>query len=100
MGGTEGAAYVASDVEFLEPSQVERYRSLAQAAIAKYGGRYLARGGVVEAVEGDWAPQRIIIVEFPSMERAHAWYGSAEYAQALAVRRTALKRNLIFVDGA
>jgi uncharacterized protein (DUF1330 family) len=93
------AAYVISDVEFLDAAQVERYRSLAQAAIAKYGGRYLARGGAVERIEGDWKPERIIIVEFPTMERAREWYRSSEYALAL-VRRTALKRNLIFVEGA
>jgi uncharacterized protein (DUF1330 family) len=93
-------AYVISDVEFLDAALVEQYRSLAQASIAKYGGRYLARGGSVEPVEGDWAPQRIVIVEFPSMARAHEWYRSPEYAEALAVRQTALKRKLIFVDGA
>ena len=85
--------------EFLDSAQVERYRALAQAAIAKFGGRYLARGGAVEPVEGDWSPQRIIIVEFPSMDRAREWYRSPEYAEALKVRATALDRNLIFVDG-
>jgi uncharacterized protein (DUF1330 family) len=94
------AVYVISDVEFLDAAQVERYRSLAQAAIAKYGGRYLARGGAVEPIEGDWKPERIVIVEFPTMERAREWYCSSEYALALEVRRTALKRNLIFVEGA
>ena len=92
-------AYAISDVEFLDSAQVERYRALAQAAIAKFGGRYLARGGAVEPVEGDWSPQRIIIVEFPSMDRAREWYRSPEYAEALKVRATALDRNLIFVDG-
>src|SRR5262245_5627451 len=94
------AAYVISDVEFRDLALVEKYRSLAQASIAKYGGRYLARGGAVEPVEGDWAPERIIIVEFASMEKAREWYRSPEYAQALAVRRDALDRRLIFVDGA
>jgi uncharacterized protein (DUF1330 family) len=94
------SAYVISDVEFLDAALVETYRSLAQASIAKYGGRYLARGGAVESVEGEWTPQRIVIVEFPTMARAREWYRSAEYAEALTVRQTALKRNLIFVDGA
>src|SRR5262245_16615358 len=93
-------AYVISDVEFLDPPLVERYRSLAQATIAKYGGRYLARGGAVETVEGDWKPERIIIVEFPTMALAHEWYNSPDYAEALEVRRTALDRRLIFVEGA
>jgi uncharacterized protein (DUF1330 family) len=93
------AAYVISDVEVLDPALVERYRSLAQDAIAKYGGRYVARGGTIEAVEGGWAPKHIVIVEFPTMERAREWYRSAEYSEALEVRRRALNRRLIFVEG-
>jgi uncharacterized protein (DUF1330 family) len=72
---------------------------MAQAAIAKYGGRYLARGGTVEPVEGAWAPTNVIIVEFPTMARAREWYRSPEYSEALAISRRALKRRLIFVDG-
>jgi uncharacterized protein (DUF1330 family) len=93
------AAYVISDLEVRDPVLVERYRSLAQASIAKYGGRYLARSGTVEPVEGGWTPKNIVIVEFPTMDRAREWYRSPEYAEALAVRRDALDRRLIFVDG-
>jgi uncharacterized protein (DUF1330 family) len=92
-------AYVISDVEFLDRALVENYRTLAQAAIAKYGGRYLARGGAVEPVEGGWAPGNVIIVEFPTMARAREWYRSREYAEALEISRRALRRRLIFVDG-
>jgi uncharacterized protein (DUF1330 family) len=93
------SAYVISDLEVRDPVLVERYRSLAQASIAKYGGRYLARGGTIEPVEGGWTPKNIVIVEFPTMEKAREWYRSPDYAQALAVRRDALDRRLIFVDG-
>jgi len=63
-------------------------------------GRYIVRGGTVEAIEGEWpVHRRVIIVEFPTMERAREWYGSAEYAAALEVRATALTRRLIFVEG-
>ena len=92
-------AYVISDVTFRNPDAVESYRSRAAASIAHYGGRYVARGGAVEVLEGDWTPERIIIVEFPDMERARAWYRSPEYATALQVRDAALTRNLILVDG-
>jgi uncharacterized protein (DUF1330 family) len=92
-------AYVISDVEVLDPASMAAYRSLAQAAIAKYGGRYIVRGGAIDVVEGDWAPKQIVIVEFPSLERAREWYRSAEYAEALKLRETALDRRLIFVDG-
>lgn len=92
-------AYVISDVEILEASLVEQYRSIARSTIAKYGGRYIARGGRVESIEGEWAPQHLVIVEFPTLERAHEWYRSPEYAEALSLRATALDRRLIFVEG-
>lgn len=94
------AAYVISEVEVLDPALFEEYRSLAPATIAKYGGRYVVRGGAIESVEGDWAPKHIVVVEFPTMARAREWYHSAEYAEALKVRHGALNRRLIFVEGA
>jgi uncharacterized protein (DUF1330 family) len=92
-------AYVISDVEPLDPALVARYRTLAEASIAKFGGRYVVRGGAIDAVEGGWTPKHIVIIEFPSMARARAWYRSPDYAAALEVRQDALKRRLIFVDG-
>jgi uncharacterized protein (DUF1330 family) len=92
-------AYVISDVEFLDPDAVAQYRTLAQSSIATYDGRYLVRGGAIEPVEGDWMPKNIVVVEFPSMARAREWYRSSEYAEALKLRRYALKRRLIFVEG-
>ena len=78
-----------------------RFRHIGRAPriIAKHGERYLARGGNIEALEGTWRPRMIIIVEFPSMEQARAWYRSPEYAAALALREAALERDLILVDG-
>ena len=93
------SAYVISDIEIRDPVLIAEYRALAQDSIALYGGRYLARGGAIEPVEGGWNPKSIVIVEFPDMERARAWYRSPEYAEALKVRRNALNRRLIFVDG-
>jgi uncharacterized protein (DUF1330 family) len=92
-------AYVIADTEIIDRALGERYRNLAQESIAKYGGRYIVRGGAVAPVEGDWKPQLFVIVEFPSMERAHAWYRSPEYAEALKLRQKALRRRLIFVEG-
>jgi uncharacterized protein (DUF1330 family) len=93
-------AYVISDVVGLDPELVAQYRTLARASIARYDGVYLTGvGNTIEHVEGDWAPQNIVLLAFPSMERAREWYASEEYAEALVVRRTALRRSLIFVDG-
>jgi|SRR6516165_9837061 uncharacterized protein (DUF1330 family) len=93
------AAYVISDVEVLDDQRIAEYRVLAQDSIAKYGGRYIVRRGTVSSIEGEWRPKAIVIVEFPSMERARQWYTSPEYAEALKVRQAALHRNLIFVEG-
>jgi uncharacterized protein (DUF1330 family) len=94
------AAYVISDVELHDAGLVERYRALAQASIARYGGRYIVRGGAVEPMEGDWEPKYLVIVEFPDMDRARQWYRSEAYAEALTVADRALSRRLIFVEGA
>ncbi len=93
-------AYVISEVTILDAALADAYRALAQDSMARYGGRYVVRGGAVEAVEGEWpAEQRIVVVAFPSMERAREWYGSPEYAAALELRQRALSRRLLFVEG-
>jgi uncharacterized protein (DUF1330 family) len=93
------AAYVISEVEERDAVLFEQYRSLAPASIAQYGGRYLVRGGKTEVVEGGPPPKTIVIIEFPTMERAHEWYRSNEYGEALAIRQYALERRLMFVEG-
>ena len=93
-------AYVISEVEPRDAALMERYRALAAASIAHHGGRYIVRGGAAEVVEGGPPVKTLVIVEFPSMANAKAWYGSPEYAEALAVRRAgALERRLVFVEG-
>jgi uncharacterized protein (DUF1330 family) len=94
------SAYVISEVDDVrDPAAFEVYRTIAAKTIAQYGGRYLVRGGAAIAVEGGPSPKTIIVVEFPSMERLREWYASAEYAEALKARQTALDRRLIFVEG-
>ena len=94
-------AYVISELELLDAEQLAAYRALAGPAVTKYGGRYLARGGQIETIEDDWnGPQRqIVIIEFASLQRAHEWYDSPEYAAALAIRPRASRRRLTFLDG-
>lgn len=95
------SAYVISEVEMLDEARGQRYRDLAAASISLYGGRYVVRGAEPEVLEGDWPPaQRVVVVEFPSMDRARQWYASREYAGALTISRTALTRRLLFVEGA
>jgi uncharacterized protein (DUF1330 family) len=94
------AAYAISEVEIYDEQQAARYRELAAASIAQYGGRYLARGAQPQVPEGDWPlNERVVIVEFPDMARLREWYASPEYAPALAIRAGALGRRLLFVEG-
>jgi uncharacterized protein (DUF1330 family) len=93
------AAFLISDVSVRNIEALQTYRTRAADSIVKYGGRYLARGGEVQTLEGTWSPQTIIIVEFPSLEQARTWYRSPEYASALEMRDAALSRHLILVDG-
>ncbi|MGI8648667.1 MAG: DUF1330 domain-containing protein [Acidimicrobiales bacterium] len=94
-------AYVISDVVGLDPELIAQYRTLARASIQRYDGQYLTNvGNTIDHVEGDWQPANIVLLSFPSMKRAREWYTSQEYAPALVVRRTALRRSLIFVAGA
>jgi uncharacterized protein (DUF1330 family) len=72
-------AYVISEVEILDETSADQYRSLAAASIENYGGRYLVRGAAPDIVEGEPARHLLVIVEFPSMEQAKAWYASVDY---------------------
>jgi uncharacterized protein (DUF1330 family) len=93
------SAYVISELEVRDPVAIETYRTIAANSIAQYGGCYLVRNGAASVAEGEPPPKNIVVVEFPSMERLREWYASPEYAEALKVRRTALERRLIFVEG-
>jgi len=94
------AAYVIAEVEVIDPAAYEDYRKLVPPALAKYGGKFLVRGGAVETKEGGWQPRRLVVLEFPSMEQARKWYHSPEYAPALAIRQKAARSKLLLVEGA
>ena len=93
------AAYLVVDIEVSNPAQFEEYKKLAPAAIAKYGGRYLIRGGAYETVEGNWKPQRLTVVEFESMEKGKAFYNSPEYQAAIKARAGAANMQMLLVQG-
>jgi uncharacterized protein (DUF1330 family) len=93
------AAYVVVDCEVTDPVKYDQYKALAPAAIARHGGRYLARGGTTCVLEGDWAPKRAIILEFPSLAAAKAFYDSPEYSAARALRTGAANMNMVAVEG-
>jgi uncharacterized protein (DUF1330 family) len=92
-------AYVIANVEVTDPEGYADYRPLALGSIEAHGGRYLARGGEVEVKEGGGSWRRVVIVEFPSLERARRWYDSPEYRDARALRQRTARTDLLFVDG-
>lgn len=92
-------AYVIIDVNVRDRETYERYKQLASAAVAAYGGRYLARGGTTETLEGDWGPSRLVILEFPTMQQGRAWWASREYGPAKALRQSCAESEILLVEG-
>jgi uncharacterized protein (DUF1330 family) len=93
------SAYVIVEVNVTDPERFTEYRKLVPATIEKYGGRFVVRGGTAETKEGGWSPARMVVIEFPSMEKARNWYHSPEYAPALALRLKCATAKLILVEG-
>lgn len=93
-------AYIISDIEIRDAEAFEQYKQLSPPSVAKYGGRFVIRGGAMERIEGEWAPRRIAMLEFPDMETARRWVDSPEYAEARKVRQASATSSLILVDGA
>ena len=92
-------AYVIANVDVKDPARYEEYRKMVLPTIQAFGGRFLARGGKIDSLEGPWHPNRIVIVEFPSVERAKAWWSSPEYAPAKAIRQQTSDGSLIVIEG-
>lgn len=92
-------AYVIVDIEVTDPAGYDEYKKLAPPAVELYGGKYIARGGKNETLEGDWKPNRLVILEFPSAEQAKAWLYSTEYAPARAMRHKYANSKMVVVEG-
>ena len=92
-------AYVIVDIEVTDPVGYEDYKKLAAPTVALYGGKYIARGGKNEVLEGDWAPDRLVILQFETSERAKAWLNSPEYAAARPLRHKYARSKMVVVDG-
>jgi uncharacterized protein (DUF1330 family) len=93
------SAYVIVQVSVEDAAAYERYKALAPASIAHYGGRYIARGGHSEALEGEWDACRVVILEFESVERAKQWLESPEYREARSLRHASATTQMIVVEG-
>ena len=94
------AAYVIYQAEVLDPVQYEKYKGKTPASIAAFGGRFIVRGGEIDVLEGEAPLGRTVVVEFPSMEQARAWYASDQYTEARSLREGAARARAYIVDGA
>jgi uncharacterized protein (DUF1330 family) len=91
-------AYLIVDMTIKDPQAMEAYWHPAAASVARHDGKFIVRGGRTEPVEGGWNPQRIVVVEFPNMDRAHEFYRSEDYAPLLEIRLAATESKAVFVE--
>jgi uncharacterized protein (DUF1330 family) len=93
------AAYALVNVEITDSAGFAEYRKLVPATIAAYGGRFLTRGGATEVLEGEWIPNRLVVLEFPDVAAIKAWYYSPGYQQLLDVRRRTARSDFVIIEG-
>ena len=92
------SAYVIGDITVNDQERYEDYKKLAPPAIAAFGGKYLARGGKAEKLEGNWEPERVVILEFESIDKAKQWLDSQKYRKARTLRHKTASSNMIVVE--
>jgi uncharacterized protein (DUF1330 family) len=92
-------AYVIVETDVHDPEQYERYKAASPGAIAASGGRFLARGGELAVLEGDWRPRRLVLLEFADLEAAKRWYDSPDYRAARRLREGAAMLQMVAVEG-
>lgn len=92
-------AYIIANIEITDPDAYAGYRKGVAATVEAFGGRFLARGGRAEALEGSYAVKRIVVIEFPDYERAKAWWDSPGYRALRDLRQRASRGDLVVVEG-
>ncbi len=92
-------AYVLIELTVLDPEEMEEYKKRAPEAVAAFDGKFIVRGGAITTLEGVWEPERIVLIQFPSVERAKEWWNSEQYAEVKAIRHRAAKAEMILLEG-
>jgi uncharacterized protein (DUF1330 family) len=92
-------AYVLAEIEITNPEGYKEYSAQVPATLAKYGGRFLVRGGKAHLLEGEWPERRRVLLEFPTVDAARQWWDSSEYAKPKELRRSASKGRLLLMEG-
>jgi uncharacterized protein (DUF1330 family) len=93
------AAYVIADVQITNRKRYKDYTAHILESIARYGGRWVVRGGATQVLEGDWNPDRVVVIEFSSVEAALAWFNSDDYQELAAIRREASTARILVAEG-
>ncbi|HST29841.1 MAG TPA: DUF1330 domain-containing protein [Chthoniobacterales bacterium] len=93
------SAYVIVEIDIFDPVGFGEYRKAVVPLVQKYGGKYVAVDDQIETLEGDWSPKRIVVIEFPSMERAKDWFGCKEYREPCKIRKRTANTKMILVEG-
>jgi uncharacterized protein (DUF1330 family) len=92
-------AYIIVETDIHDPEQYEQYKAASPGAVAAGGGRFVVRGGELAVLEGDWHPSRLVVLEFPDLDAAKAFYESEEYEAAKQLRHGAARLNMVAVQG-
>lgn len=92
-------AYVIVDIKVTNPIRYEEYKTLAAPTVELYGGKYIARGGRTETLEGDWSPSRLVILQFESVEQAKSWLNSPEYTEVRKIRHQTAVSQMVVIEG-
>jgi uncharacterized protein (DUF1330 family) len=92
-------AFVVVDVERTDLERAARYSEMSGPSVERHGGRFLARGGALRVLEGNWQPERLVVIEFTSIDAAQAWYDSDDYREACALREGAGTWRMVVVNG-
>jgi uncharacterized protein (DUF1330 family) len=92
-------AYVIANIDVKDPVRYEDYKKMSPTSIQQFGGRFVARGGKCDVLEGSWTPKRLVILEFPDAARARAWWASSEYAPAKALRQATSIGDMVVIEG-
>ena len=93
------SAFIVVEVDVADKERYETYRQMVPPSLEAFGGKFLVRGGSAETLEGEWLPKRLVIVEFPSMAEARAWWASEQYAEAKALRQATTQTKMILAEG-
>lgn len=93
------SAYVIVEIDITDPIGYEEYKKQAAATVHKYGGKYIVRGGKTEVLEGDWHPNRLVVLQFESMQQAKEWLHCEEYREPRKMRHRTAKTKMVLVEG-